>query len=156
MTNKLKEDFLEEGDVFYIKKGMQIHAEIPEMFIYQNLRDSKKLASTVITVGEVRDNTKGKKLDTKKFEGLYLVERTEDTGGGTGNGMGDYYPDGHKVSAIKLSKTGEYSPDKTKISFYQSGCFSGMILPNDVEVVAQFEKTWVFKGTVKPNKKNKM
>lgn len=146
MTNTNKEVFLEEGDVFYIKKGMKIQVEIPEMFIYQNCRDSKKLASTVITVGEVLNNTKNKTFNTKKFEGMYLVERTDYTDGGNGNGPGDYYPDGHKVHAIKLSNTGEHTPDGLKISFYQSGCFNCMISPSQIEIVAQFEKKWVLKN----------
>ena len=65
---------------------------------------------------------------------LYAVLRTEMTGGGTGHGPHDVYPDGHEVTAVRLSPS--HRPLKAvgrKIKFYQSGCFHGVVDPDHIK-----------------------
>lgn len=46
---------LKIGDVFELKKGMDIYADIPERFIYQNTPNSDKITNSKITVGDIRE-----------------------------------------------------------------------------------------------------
>jgi len=78
----------------------------------------------------------------------WLVVETAMTGGGGSHN--DVYPDGHHVKIRMFhgfdSKTGDIKLDKGGLSFYQSGCFNGMIYPNDIEFVSELKKevkeTW--------------
>ena len=74
-------------------------------------------------------------FDTSIFEGTYVVTRTAMSGGGTGHGPHDVYPDGYKVAAIKLSNGETFNPKGLKISFYQSGCFTAMIYPSRIKKI---------------------
>jgi hypothetical protein len=52
----------------------------------------------------------------------FVVVATQTTGGGTGHGPHDVYPDGHQVKAKSLQANGEL-----EVLFYQTGCFGGKI-----------------------------
>ena len=56
----------------------------------------------------------------------YLVVETVMTGGGTGHGPHDVFPDGHRITLIQCSAGGDISisPGAHIKRFYQSGCFS--------------------------------
>jgi len=165
-------NFLQEGDVIFLKKGMKVHAQIPEKFVYGCSVLSKEMAQYEIEVGKVytRDtdlNTgihlltnsivqafesklgvKISAADAKEFimtklpvvkkdkfvlnEGEFVVIRTAMEGGFTGH---DAYPDGHHVYCKRLNANGSYNEKGTEINFYQSGCFTGIILPDNIEVV---------------------
>jgi hypothetical protein len=116
-----KQRFLKTGDVFRLDKGMKAYVNIPERFIYSNRRHSNTLAETNITVGEMQGPFRAK-YDTSELIGEYVVIKTEHTGGGTGMGPHDVYPDGHLVHARPVQKRTKQKP----ISFYQSGCFNAM------------------------------
>jgi hypothetical protein len=58
----------------------------------------------------------------------WRVTHTESTGGGTGMGPNDVYPDGHRVSAKRVG-------GKETLTFYQTGAFIGMIPPDGIELV---------------------
>lgn len=62
-------------------------------------------------------------LGTRTWE----VMLTSLSGGGTGHGPGDVYPNGHRVIAR--------SDDGTTISFYQSGCFTSVVDPAEFELL---------------------
>lgn len=141
-TQNKEENFLQEGDVITIKAGMNVSTQVPEMFVYSNRRDSKKLTTTTVKVGEVLDNGNGETFNTKKFAGSYVVEKTEFTGGGTGHGPGDVYPDGHHVTATKLKKDNQYSATGIQVQFYQSGAFNCMVLPSEIQPEGQMQKSW--------------
>lgn len=128
---------LKVGDVFALTAGMQAYVTIPEKFVFSNTPDSEQLTTTNVTIGEVR-NPNGKKssLDTAVFVGEYVVEATEFSGGGTAM-FNDVYPDGHKVTARKLTNDGKYNRSGRVVSFYQSGCFNAM--NRDVPVVRQMK-----------------
>jgi hypothetical protein len=66
-------------------------------------------------------------------EGEFVVIRTAMEGGGTAM-FHDTYPDGHHVFCKRLNPDGSYNDKGMEINFYQSGCFSGTILPKDIEV----------------------
>lgn len=140
VEEKIMEKFLQIGDVIDLKEGMAVYAEVPEGFIFSNRRDSMKEKTTAkIVLGEVLDNTLGKTLKTNKFLGKYVVEETTYDGGSTGY---DSYPDGWKVKARKLKKDGSYSDKALSISFYQSGCFTAMIEPKDIQTVGKMKRTF--------------
>ena len=61
--------------------------------------------------------------------GTYVVTKTQMTGGGTGHGPHDVYPDGHHVTAMSMEE------DNAFIQFYQTGCFINMI--EDVKPIGQ-------------------
>lgn len=124
---------LKEGDSITIYPGMSVSVEIPEMFVYSNKRDSKKLVKTTVKLGSVLDNEHGETFDTKKFLGQYIVNKTILDGGGVGHGAGDVYPDGHHVYAVKVNKDGESNENVPKIDFYQTGAFNCMIKPEDIQ-----------------------
>lgn len=143
MTIPKGNELLQEGDIITIKAGMSVSAQVPEMFIYANRRDSKALTTTTVKVGSVLDNGNGETFNTKKFAGSYVVEKTTFDGGGTGHGPGDVYPDGHHVVATKLKKDNEYSATGTKVEFYQTGAFNCMIEPKDIQAEGKMQKSWV-------------
>lgn len=59
----------------------------------------------------------------------FVVVRTAMTGGGTGHGPGDIYPDGYEVTVKRLVGDGTYDPNGEELVFFQTGCFNCMI-PN--------------------------
>lgn len=72
----------------------------------------------------------------------WVVLHTEMSGGGTGHGPHDVYPDGHRVKARRLRPDGTYDPDGQEIGFYQSGCFIGMVEPDKVTITRQMKQTF--------------
>lgn len=80
-------------------------------------------------------------FDTNKFVGEYVVIKTAETGGGTGHGPHDVYPDGHNVIAKKL-KNGAYDPKGKTISFYQSGSFTCEVLPEAITFLRKMEMSF--------------
>ena len=78
--------------------------------------------------------------DLKIPEGQYLVTKTKFGGGGIGHGgQNDVYPNGHKVTCKKLDTNGNYVEDGMEVSFYQSGSFSAMIMPEKLEVIGNMK-----------------
>ena len=69
--------------------------------------------------------------------GTFIVVKTAYTGGGTGHGPHDVYPDGHQIKLLPVKvrrgvKSGaikkvDINNDAKPIEFYQSGCFTNMI-----------------------------
>lgn len=58
---------------------------------------------------------------------VWTVVDTDFTGGGTGMGVHDVYPDGHFVTAK--------GNGGVTLTFYQSGCFNGLVPPHGVELL---------------------
>lgn len=79
--------------------------------------------------------------DPSRGEALFVVERAEMTGGGTGHGAHDVYPDGWNIAARRLHQDGTYNPKGEVINFYQSGSFTGLI--PEVEVVDRMKMVFV-------------
>jgi len=71
---------------------------------------------------------------------LWVVASTEMSGGGTGHGPHDVYPDGWGVRATQVD--GEGVPTGETLFFRQSGCFTNELLPEDVEVVGVATPTY--------------
>ena len=69
--------------------------------------------------------------------GKYVVYKTAFTGGGTGHGPHDVYPNGHKVFCESI-----HNPN-AKIEFYQSGCFNNMITPDKIKPVGKARRSWI-------------
>lgn len=143
---------LQEGDVFEVNEGMEVYAEIPERFIASNIKDSEKRREARVTVGrtfknrygeigEELEEVEGDVYPTDYLIGEYVVINTEMTGGGTGHGPHDVYPDGWKVLAKKLSEGGEWDHDGVHISFYQSGSFT--VVNKDIPVKGKLKMKFV-------------
>lgn len=64
---------------------------------------------------------------------LWVVTGTEMSGGGTGHGPHDVYPDGHGVKAVRVNEDGEATGET--IFFRQSGSFNNMLEEGEVQVV---------------------
>lgn len=178
-------DLLKEGDVIFLKKGMEVYADIPEKYVYSNRQLSNKLTTHDMTVGEYHssnpDITKERQkiandiiesfdthlgvklknddaLDVLEFvkkhipawktdtfildEGEFVVTKTSFSGGGTGMGDHDVYPSGHHVYCQRLNADGTFNEKGTKVSFYQSGCFTAMIYPKQLKVIRQLKKNF--------------
>jgi hypothetical protein len=63
--------------------------------------------------------------DATLTEATWVVTKTQLTGGGNNGRPYDDYPDGHRVVARRVGGT-------EIVEFYQSGCFRGMILPEEI------------------------
>ncbi|PZR93495.1 MAG: hypothetical protein DI537_10265 [Stutzerimonas stutzeri] len=62
---------------------------------------------------------------------VYLVVGTAMTGGGTGHGLHDVYPDGHEVRAVPVGTPAEEIGTRF-VRFYQSGSFASDLMPPPV------------------------
>ena len=80
--------------------------------------------------------------DTSSLCGKYVVVKTSFGGGGTGMGPHDVYPDGFEVFARRLNKNGTYNPNGTQVSFYQTGSFSAMIEPEDIQSEGRMKESF--------------
>lgn len=165
MTNN---KLLRVGDVIEIKEGMEIYADIPEKFAYSNscssditralVKVSEKLGYIPATVSVVvnkiadvlsrhdynvplyelsgllerynSDKSIKEVLDTSSFVGEYLVYKATEDGGSHVHG----YSGGWHVFARKVNEP------PVKIDFYQSGCFTAMMSPDEISPI-RHEKT---------------
>ncbi|MBE4286747.1 hypothetical protein HJ070_22990 [Vibrio parahaemolyticus] len=115
--------FLQEGDVIELTADHKVYAEVPCHFVYANRKGDFSLTQHDVQLSG----------DFEYLQGKYIVIKTEMTGGGTGHGANDVYPDGHKVTCKR--EDGKYT-----VSFYQSGCFTAMI--KDIEPIAKATLQW--------------
>jgi hypothetical protein len=76
----------------------------------------------------------------------FIVVSVALTGGGTGHGPHDVYPDGHYVVAKEIVGSRQVSRE---VGFYQTGCFIGMVDPKEIEWVSgppdkevKLQKAW--------------
>lgn len=136
------------GDVIALTAGMKVYAVLPECFVYANRRDSPmdKLAKTDIRLGEVRSNERGEVFDTARLCGRYVVEEVSCSGGGTQLSMSggtEEWPDGHHVVARRLSPEGDYDENGEAVTFYQTGCFTAMVKPDEISPIGKMRRTFV-------------
>lgn len=108
-----KTKFLEVGDVFAVEKGMRFY-------------DKPSGGETKASAGDV---------------GNYVVVDARQTGGGTGHGPHDVYPDGWYITARQLLESGSYNSKGRRISFYQSGCFT--VMHERVSVIRKMTATFI-------------
>lgn len=73
--------------------------------------------------------------DESRGDAKFVVEQTAMTGGGTGHGPHDVYPDGWQVTARRLTDEGNYDPNGESVYFYQSGSFTNLV--KDVEICTE-------------------
>lgn len=143
---------LQQGDVFELKAGHAVRAVVPKCFVYDNIHEDMTRVPATVTIGNELVNNypvvyQGQLVgeteehyETDDLIGEYVVELTRMSGGGTGHGLHDVYPDGHHVRARRLSESGFYDPNGIVVEFYQSGCFTNMIGEDDVEVKRKMSK----------------
>lgn len=116
---------LQVGDVFELKDGMFVDGSIAEGFVYVNSRDLLKETITEVEVGRTYSLGFFSKMPVPP--GDYIVVKARMAGGGSGHGVNDYYPDGWEITARKLAPDGTFDPNGTKVSFFQTGCFTVML-----------------------------
>lgn len=124
---------LEEGDIIELKPGMTVYTETPKTLVYSNHGGDWSLTTSEVKVGEDR-------TIFGYLQGRFAVTKCFMGGGGTGHGPHDTYPDGWHVFAEKMDNR------DIKVDFYQSGCFTAMILPEEITPVGKAEVKWVEKG----------
>ena len=126
-------------DVEMVKK--QIIKGIQESFDFRvGIHVESEEAETFVS--SILEEYKEERFDTSIFIGEYVVVHTELSGGGFGHGIHDEYPDGHEVRCKKM-KEGLYDPKGIEITFYQSGCFSNMITPEQIQPIRKMIQTFL-------------
>lgn len=124
MKNVNKTNKVKPGDVINVPLGSKVTATIPKHFAYDNYKGDFSLTTAeVILSGEL-----------SYLCGNYIVTNAKMTGGGTGMGPHDVYPDGWEVTATRVE-------GEDVIRFFQSGCFTCLI--REVEVVGKAKHKWV-------------
>lgn len=88
------------------------------------------------------------RTDGTRNGAYFVVESTGYTGGGTGHGPRDIYPDGRQVLARRLNDDHTYNPQGEVAMFYQTGCFSNMI--KNPEVVGKMRQVITFEEVTTP------
>lgn len=123
--------FLDVGDVIKADSSWEIVNDYPgrkgpkDLNQVFNHYSAKGRSLDTPTVGTAEDDKAvvRKKKDAPEF----VVVKTQMTGGGTGHGPHDVYPDGHEVTIRQLKKDGTYDDEGQAYRFYQSGAFNCMI-----------------------------
>ena len=122
--NKIMERILERiKDSFMYEIGMNINQQKAEDFITSSL-----------------NSYKFETFDTSMFIGEYCVIETSMTGGSYAQGY-DYYPDGYMVRCKKL-KDGLVDENGIEVSFYQSGSFTVVIKPDEIQAIRQISQKY--------------
>jgi hypothetical protein len=60
-------DFLKEGDVIHLKNGMRVYTQVPEKFVYDNHKMSKKTTSHDVVIGKMLKNDTNVSDDMKSL-----------------------------------------------------------------------------------------
>jgi hypothetical protein len=84
---------------------------------------------------------KPEQLDTSEFEGEYVVTSTS-MKGGSGPDSRDPYPDGHHV-VCKQMRDGKILDGGHTVSFFQSGHFTVMIHPLEIQPIRKMQMTFI-------------
>lgn len=97
-----------------------------------------QIVSKFIQVGDV--------LQIEALAGdRFVAETARMTGGGTGHGSHDVYPDAWHVAARKLNADGSYNPNGTLLQFVQDGTpgSSSFNSTRKAKVVGKMQMTFV-------------
>ena len=129
---------LREGDVFEIERGDRVYVDLPGHLWPKNYSRAVddmvadwRVGRCEVTVG---DELRGGPSDF--LLGKYVVTGTSLSGGGTGMGPHDVYPDGHHVKAQHVVHS------NLKIEFYQSGSFTCKL--QNKSAIGRATATWSF------------
>lgn len=120
-----KNKLLQEGDLIVLGNEHKVYADVPKHFLYGNYRGD-------FTLGHGEAHLGNDNFDY--LRGKYIVTKTVMDGGGTAHGPHDVYPNGHHVFCESID-------GKHKVDFYQTGCFTCMIV--NIEPIGRAEKKWV-------------
>jgi hypothetical protein len=128
----MKNEFLKVGDVVRAEASWEIVNDYPG-------KEGPKSLNQNFNLRALREGNSLLKILKGSFD--FVVVKTNMTGGGTGHGPHDIYPDGHEVTIRQLKRDGSYNDKGAKFYFYQSGSFNCMI--TDVTPVRKMKQTFV-------------
>lgn len=115
-----KNDFIDDlvKDIIEVfdNKGITMRYETALNFVYQNTEEIRS------------EDSKNEKFILNP--GIFVVVEAKLTGGGTGHGKHDIYPDGWEITAKRLKEDGSYDSDSEEIKFFQSGSFAHLVNVN--------------------------
>ena len=135
----MSERLLEEGDVIELTKGHSVYYEVPEHFVYSNgIGSFKAMATATVKIGSFLNSEVDSGMDTSFLCGKYIVTKTCMDGGGVVMGH-DIYPNGHHV----WCENSDYP--RIKVNFYQSGCFTAVISPKNIQPSGKATISWKIK-----------
>ena len=120
--------FLQAGDIIEIKEGHEVYSLVPNHF----LSDKKPELQGNFDLYKGSTTHKITGLLAQYLCGEYLVYETKMDGGNDPYSH-DHYPDGHRVYCHKVGC------ENIKLDFYQSGCFTAMILPGKIQPIRKGE-----------------
>lgn len=95
-----------------------------------------------LSLEDIKDFVDSKIIEAKQSQkiltftlepGDFVVTCTSKEGGGTGHGSNDIYPDGHRVFCKRIKDDNTIDEFEPQISFYQTGCFTVMLV--DIEPI---------------------
>lgn len=135
-----KPELLKEGDIIELVKGHKVYTQLPKHAVYINSLGDFSTTETDIKIG---DECQGG-FKTDYLAGKYIVIKTSVSGGGTGHGSHDVYPDGHCVFCEKIVNKNDHP---ITVYFYQTGAFTAMI--RDIKPIGKATCQW----TVEKEKK---
>lgn len=139
------QNLLRKGQVFRCAKFKNLLGTLVQPHLKKYYVDFNKLHfdswASKTTVYWTEYNTDGWKKDHQDTVNLaihdddivnknFVVMKVSLTGGGTGHGLHDTYPDGHHIAAKEIG-----GAERT-VSFFQTGCFRDLIPPQDIELIS--------------------
>lgn len=147
MKHFLRKDQVFIFNCFQVEKPKKYLVKANEYNINLTIEDRPKIITQYSTetkengwMRQIKEQVDFTIRDPNIWDAQYKVIKVAMSGGSTGR---DPYPDGHHITAQRVDG------DET-IGFYQSGCFTGMIDPNDVDLVsgpedkeAKLKAVWV-------------
>jgi hypothetical protein len=98
-----------------------------------------ELAAKTGKIPPKQEVTRTPTYDEARGTARFVVTNAKMTGGGTGHGPHDTFPDGWQIEARKLAQDGSYDPSGETIYFYMTGCFTTMVHPGELDVVDRLE-----------------
>ena len=135
----MSERLLEEGDIIELTEGHSVYYEVPEHFVYSNKIGSFRIMATAtVRIGSFLNSGADNGMDTSFLEGKYIVTKTCMDGGGVAMGH-DVYPDGYRVWCENAGN------HHIRVNFYQTGCFTAVISPKDIQTSGKAKISWRIK-----------